>query len=58
MEVLEETAALQLLAQLVGEEKITQELAQAKELCQHLGYLPLALQLMSQYMKRRNGSFA
>ncbi|WP_373526279.1 tetratricopeptide repeat protein [Nostoc sp.] len=54
LEVLSETDALLLLAQFIGEEKQNQELALAKELCQRLGYLPLALQLVGRYVKKRN----
>jgi tetratricopeptide (TPR) repeat protein len=53
LEVLLESDALSLLEQLIGAEKVTQELATAKELCQRLGYLPLALQLAGQYLKKR-----
>lgn len=53
LEVLQEADALQLLTQLVGEEKVDKELEKAKELCQRLGYLPLALQLVGQYFKKR-----
>jgi tetratricopeptide (TPR) repeat protein len=52
LEVLSEPDALLLLFQLLGEEKVTNELATAKELCQRLGYLPLALQLVGQYLKK------
>jgi tetratricopeptide (TPR) repeat protein len=58
LEVLSETDALSLLAQLIGEEKHNQELAQAKELCQRLGYLPLALQLVARYVKQRKITLA
>lgn len=50
LEVLDEIAALQLLTQLIGEEKISQDLVNAKKLCQRLGYLPLALQLVGHYV--------
>ena len=53
LSVLSETDALLLLAQLIGEEKQNQELGQAQELCQRLGYLPLALQLVGSYVKKR-----
>jgi tetratricopeptide (TPR) repeat protein len=53
LEVLSEPDALDLLAQLIGVQKKNQELAQAKELCQRLGYLPLALQLVGRYVKKR-----
>jgi tetratricopeptide (TPR) repeat protein len=58
LSVMQETDALLLLAQLIGSEKVTQELAQAKELCQRLGYLPLALQLVGRYVKKRKISLA
>ncbi|MHC5937192.1 tetratricopeptide repeat protein [Nostoc sp.] len=58
LEVLSETDALLLLAQLIGEEKQNQELALAKKLCQRLGYLPLALQLVGRYVKKRNITLA
>ncbi|MEJ1930063.1 tetratricopeptide repeat protein [Nostoc sp. NIES-2111] len=54
LSVLSETDSLLLLTQLIGEEKQNQELAQAKELCQRLDYLPLALQLVGSYIKKRN----
>ncbi|MBW4592335.1 MAG: tetratricopeptide repeat protein [Brasilonema angustatum HA4187-MV1] len=53
LEVLQEDDALLLLKQLVGEEKVTQESIKAKELVQRLGYLPLALQLVGRYVKKR-----
>ena len=58
LEVLDETAALELLAQLIGSEKLNQELATGKELCQRLGYLPLAFQLVGRYVKKRKISLA
>ena len=58
LEVLPESNALLLLAQLIGSEKKDQELAQAKELCQRLGYLPLALQLVGRYVKKYKISLA
>ncbi|MBV8885046.1 MAG: tetratricopeptide repeat protein [Chroococcidiopsidaceae cyanobacterium CP_BM_RX_35] len=54
LEVLDEIAALELLAQLIGEKKISQDLVNAKRLCQRLGYLPLALQLVGHYVNDRN----
>lgn len=56
--VLQEADALQLLIQLVGEEKVNKELEKAKELCQRLGNLPLALQLVGFYVKKRKISLA
>ncbi|MBE9007259.1 tetratricopeptide repeat protein [Fortiea sp. LEGE XX443] len=58
LEVLQESDALLLLNQLIGEEKVTPELATATELCQRLGYLPLALQLVGRYVKKRKISLA
>ena len=56
--ILSEPDALELLTQLVGTEKVEQELEIAKELCQRLGYLPLALQLVGRYVKKRKISLA
>lgn len=56
--VLSEPDALELLSQLVSAEKVEQELETAKELCQRLGYLPLALQLVGRYVKKRRISLA
>ncbi|MEO0011967.1 MAG: hypothetical protein RLZZ535_356, partial [Cyanobacteriota bacterium] len=56
--VLTESDALELLRQLVGQEKVEQELEIAQELCQRLGYLPLALQLVGGYVKQRKISLA
>ncbi|MBD2341426.1 tetratricopeptide repeat protein, partial [Calothrix sp. FACHB-156] len=58
LSVLSETDALLLLAQLIGKEKQNQELEQAKELCRRLGYLPLALQLVGSYVKKRKITLA
>jgi tetratricopeptide (TPR) repeat protein len=51
--VLTEPDGLELLSQLVGQGKVQQELEIAKELCQRLGNLPLALQLVGRYVKQR-----
>ncbi len=58
LEILEETEALELLSQLIGREKVEKELETAEELCQRLGYLPLALQLVGRYVKKRKISLA
>ena len=58
LEVLSEQDAIKLLIQLVGSKKVKRKLAKAKELCQHLGYLPLALQLVGQYVKERKISLS
>ncbi|MBW4597505.1 MAG: tetratricopeptide repeat protein [Brasilonema angustatum HA4187-MV1] len=52
LSVLHESDALKLLAQLIGKEKKNQKSAQAQELCQRLGYLPLALQLVGRRVKK------
>ena len=58
LEVLSEKEALELLSELINSEKVDHELSDAKELCQRLGYLPLALQLVGRYIKTRKISFA
>jgi tetratricopeptide (TPR) repeat protein len=58
LDVLGEVAALELLREWVGSEKIDQQLADAKELCHRLGYLPLALNLVGRYVKKRKISLA
>ena len=51
LEVLPELKALELLSELIGSERVSQELETAKEICQFLGYLPLALQLVGRHIK-------
>jgi tetratricopeptide (TPR) repeat protein len=51
--VLGESAALDLLTQLAGAARIAAEREQAKILCQWLGYLPLALELVGRYLARK-----
>ena len=58
LDVLDESAALELLQEWIGVQKINHELADAKELCQRLGYLPLALNLVGRYLKKRKISLA
>jgi tetratricopeptide (TPR) repeat protein len=53
LEVLPEDAAIALLVSFVGEERIYGELDQAKQLCEELGYLPLGLELVGRYLKRK-----
>jgi tetratricopeptide (TPR) repeat protein len=53
LEVLSEEAALVLLVSFVGDERISRELAQAKQLCAELGYLPLGLELVGRYLQRK-----
>ncbi len=53
LEVLSQEAAIELLVSFVGEERIYKELDQAKQLCAELGYLPLGLELVGRYLKRK-----
>jgi tetratricopeptide (TPR) repeat protein len=50
IEVLSERSALELLRALVPDGRIDQELEQTKQLCDWLGYLPLALELVGRYL--------
>jgi tetratricopeptide (TPR) repeat protein len=52
LNVLDETAALELLTSLVGE-RIETELETAKTLCEDLGYLPLGLELIGRYLNKK-----
>jgi tetratricopeptide (TPR) repeat protein len=53
--VLSEDAALELLRSLVSKEKVDQDLATARQLCEWLGYLPLGLELVGRYVARKKG---
>ncbi|ACK72245.1 NB-ARC domain protein [Gloeothece citriformis PCC 7424] len=48
--VLTPEAALELLQSLVSDGRISAELEQAQSLCQQLGYLPLAIELVGRYL--------
>ncbi|WP_293078560.1 tetratricopeptide repeat protein [Moorena sp. SIO3H5] len=50
LDVISPESALELLRQLVGKERIEQELKEAQALCEWLGYLPLGLQLVGGYL--------
>ncbi|MTJ47137.1 tetratricopeptide repeat protein [Dolichospermum sp. UHCC 0259] len=50
LQVLSEAAAVDLLAAIIGQERIDAEPEQAKLLCYELGYLPLALELVAYYL--------
>ncbi|NEO14853.1 MAG: tetratricopeptide repeat protein [Moorea sp. SIO3F7] len=50
LDVISRDSALELLRQLVGKERIEQELNEAEALCEWLGYLPLGLQLVGGYL--------
>ncbi|NEQ71013.1 MAG: hypothetical protein F6K21_37095 [Symploca sp. SIO2D2] len=53
LEVLSEAASLELLVSFVGEARIDREINEAKQLCGDLGYLPLGLELVGRYLKRK-----
>ncbi len=53
LEVLSEDAALELLRSLIGESRVNDEEEEAKKLCHQLGYLPLGLELVGQYLARK-----
>ncbi|NET25842.1 tetratricopeptide repeat protein [Okeania sp. SIO1I7] len=55
LEVLDEGAALELLAALIGESRVAEQREEAKQLCEWLGYLPLGLELVGRFLKRRSG---
>ncbi|MGB5772532.1 MAG: tetratricopeptide repeat protein, partial [Crocosphaera sp.] len=50
LRVLEPPEALELLRQIIGEERVNQQLEKANQLCQWLGYLPLGLELVGRYL--------
>ena len=50
LDVLNEDAALELLRQLIGAERIDEQIEDARELCARLGYLPLALELVGGFL--------
>jgi tetratricopeptide (TPR) repeat protein len=59
LDVLSEAEALELLRVLVQDDRIDQQLAQAQQLCDWLGYLPLGIELVGRYLaKKRDLSIA
>lgn len=58
LQILSLPEAMALLSKLIGEDRLNQKTALAEELCQRLGRLPLALQLVSCYLKYRQISCA
>ncbi|MBI4782011.1 MAG: tetratricopeptide repeat protein [Oscillatoriophycideae cyanobacterium NC_groundwater_1537_Pr4_S-0.65um_50_18] len=53
LEGLREDAALELLKTILPESRIAQQLADAKTLCNRLDYLPLSLELVAGYLRRK-----
>jgi hypothetical protein len=53
LNVLSEAAAIALLVSFIESEKIEAEPEQVKQLCQELGYLPLGLELVGRYLRRK-----
>jgi len=51
LEVLLPGAAVALLASIIGEERVARETSAAERLCEELGYLPLALELVGYYLE-------
>ncbi len=50
IQLLSEAASLELLRSLVTDGRIDQELTQAQQICEWLGYLPLGLELVGRYL--------
>jgi tetratricopeptide (TPR) repeat protein len=53
LDLLSEAAALELLASLIGPERLAPEPQQAQALCHWLGYLPLGLELVGRFLARK-----
>ena len=51
LKVLLPGAAVALLASIIGQERVARETSAAEKLCQELGYLPLALELVGYYLE-------
>jgi tetratricopeptide (TPR) repeat protein len=51
LEVLLPGAAVALLASIIGQERVARETPAAEKLCEELGYLPLALELVGYYLE-------
>ena len=51
LKVLLPGAAVALLASIIGEERVARETSAAEKLCEELGYLPLALELVGYYLE-------
>ncbi|EDX72441.1 Tetratricopeptide repeat family [Coleofasciculus chthonoplastes PCC 7420] len=53
LDVLKPRAALALLKSLIGRERLQPEPWEARKLCRWLGYLPLGLELVGRYLRRK-----
>jgi len=52
LDVLSEEKALELLRKIVGAAKVDKELVTVKEICNTLGYLPLGIELIGEYLSK------
>jgi tetratricopeptide (TPR) repeat protein len=52
LDVLSEEKALELLRKIVGAAKVDKELVTVKEICKTLGYLPLGIELVGEYLSK------
>ena len=52
LDVLSEEKALELLRKIVGVAKVDKELVTVKEICKTLGYLPLGIELIGEYLSK------
>ncbi|MDY6902040.1 MAG: NB-ARC domain-containing protein, partial [Cyanobacteriota bacterium] len=57
LDVLSAEEALELFKKLVGERKVNKDLETAQELCKWLGYLPLGIELVGRYIKKKPPHF-
>ncbi|AFY53186.1 putative transcriptional regulator [Rivularia sp. PCC 7116] len=57
LDVLSAEEALELFKKLVGESKVNKDLETAQELCEWLGYLPLGIELVGRYIKKKPPHF-
>ncbi len=54
LEVLDPEATLELLASFIGQSRLEKEPEVASQLCKDLGYLPLGLELVGRFLKRKS----
>ncbi|MGB3639812.1 MAG: tetratricopeptide repeat protein [Rivularia sp. (in: cyanobacteria)] len=57
LDVLSAQEALELFKKLIGERKVNKEFYSAQELCERLGYLPLGIELVGRYIKKKPPHF-